>query len=313
MNESRLKITVLLHVLWVYMLICAAPVQALDFKGGAPSISNLSFQPDSEIRVDLSFSIRHSKTAADFFITFGPGVSGYTAERQLADGSSVLYYNLYRSAVDRTVLKDIADNPSVSEVIADSFAENKTPVTRDYTVTFIIDSNQFPVSSTYSDTVVMSLYEGSPDAPAGLSDTMSITMSVVVGEMTDLALTDPGGSFDISGTSRLLDFGILYSGQQRQADLVIRSNTLYSVSVRSTNGGRMLPSDLSDPSEVPYILSVDGAQVDLASGFDVTLFTGEGPTASSGDRYPMIFTILDYGMATEGLYSDTLVYTLSAP
>lgn len=302
-----------------FLTLIALPAEALDFKGRAPAINNLVYQTDQEILVDEVFSIRHKGDAVSFFVTFSAGTSGTTSSRTLTDvAGAPLYYNLFLSSSQRTILRAFTDNPSGSQVISGSFTAEeglRGGTTKEYSFTFIIDPDQFPAAGTYSDVVALDLYEGTPEAPVpgGPVASLTFSLSVQVGVFTDLSLVTPGAGFDVTGTALNLNFGTLTAGSWRGADLLVRSNTLYSVSVSSAQGGRMVIVDPEDLSVVPYRLSVEGIEVDVSGGGEVPLGFQAGPSDQNGDRYPLVITILDYGMATEGLYTDTLTFTLSAP
>ena len=131
------------------------PAGALDFKGRAPSINNLIYQADQEILVDEVFSLRHKGDAVSFFVTFSAGASGTTGNRHMTgDSGGLLYYNLFLSAAQRTILRDITDNPLSSQVITGSFTAEeglRGGTTKDYSLSFIIDQNQFPLAGVYGD------------------------------------------------------------------------------------------------------------------------------------------------------------------
>ena len=308
-----------LLTLCAFLAFLTFPTAALSFKGGAPSISNLVYQPDSEILVDQVLSIRHKGDAVSFFITFSAGSSGITASRYMIDGTgAILNYNLFTATAPRTILRDFTDNPSSEQVVTGSFTTEEGArggTTKDYLFTFIVDTDQFPAAGLYSDAVVIELYEGTPESPVPGGPLASVTfnMSMQVGTLTDLALVAPGALFDVTQTALTLNFGTLTAGARSGADLLVRANTPYSVSVASAQGGKMIIDDPGDLSVVPYRLSLGGIDVDVSGGGEVPLSALAGPSGQNGDRYPLMLTILEYGMATEGFYSDTLTFTLSAP
>jgi spore coat protein U-like protein len=295
------------------------PLEALKFRGSAPKVNNLQFSPDLEVSVEKSLSVNHRGPAADYFITFSPGGSGNSSIRWLSEtGGSAMYYNLFDSITNRTILRAISDNPAPSQVITGSFSDAEGSgggTTRDHQFVLILDRNQFPVAGTYSDVITLNLYEGTPASPVpgGPLDSMTMNISTVMPQLTDLALLPEAAAFDPASSAMTMNFGTLFAGMERNVDIVVRSNTIYSVSVSSLQGGNMAIADPLDTSVVPYQFSVSGFELDLSGSAEVPIVSLAGPTDEAGDRYPISVTILDYGMATEGLYSDTITFTLSAP
>jgi hypothetical protein len=320
-NSYNIKHTIQIAALLAAVLTLSvpAPLEALRFRGKTPKVNNLQFSPDMEVFVEESFSVNHRGPAADYFITFSPGGSGNSGGRYLTEASgAVMSYNLFDSITGRTILRDLSDNPTSGQVLTGSFSDAEGTgggTTKEHQFVLILDRNQFPPAGTYNDLVILNLYEGTPAAPVpgGPLDSITMNISTVMPQLTDLALLPEAAAFDPSSSSMTMNFGTLFAGLQRNADLVIRANTMYSVSVTSAQGGNMLISDPLDTSVVPYLFSVSGFEHDLSGSAEVPIVSMAGPTDETGDRYPVSITILDYGMATEGLYSDTLTFTLSAP
>ncbi len=320
-NRAPLLHTIPVISVMAFILALSAPLplEALKFRGRAPRVNNLQFCPDLEVSVEESFSVNHKGPAVDYFITFSPGGSGNSGMRYLSEaGGAPMYYNIYDSITGRTVLRDISDNPTSGQVITGSFSDAEGTgggTTREHQFVLILDRNQFPSAGTYSDVITLNLYEGTPASPVpgGPLDSMTMNISAVMPQLTDLALLPEAAAFDPASNAMTMNFGTLFAGMERNADLIVRSNTLYSVSVVSARGGSMAIADPMDTSLVPYLFSVSGFSLDLAGSAEVSIVSLAGPTDEAGDRYPVSITILDYGMATEGLYSDTLTFTLSAP
>jgi hypothetical protein len=80
----------------------------------------------------------------------------------------------------------------------------------------------------------------------------------------------------------------------------------------SQNGGVLRLADLTDTSTVPYGFTVNGNTAVLPAGVSTVVVAGATPTVLSGARYALAFTINDFGMASEGDYSDILTFTIAA-
>jgi spore coat protein U-like protein len=93
--------------------------------------------------------------------------------------------------------------------------------------------------------------------------------------------------------------------------MLVRANVSYDISISSANEGNMAHTDPSDGSLVPYDLRIDAGSVDLSGG-PVTVATGTGPTAGTGERYELELQVGDPGAASAGTYEDMLQVTVTA-
>jgi hypothetical protein len=158
----------------------------------------------------------------------------------------------------------------------------------------------------------MTLHEGTILSPGMIPQTASFALSISVPQILDMALVPTGNSFDALSTSLNLNYGVLARSARKTADLMVRGNVPFSVSVLSQNGGRLLSPQILDGSSVPYEFEVNGIPASLSAGVQTPIVSGSGPTSIAGARYGLSFTIGDFGMATEGVYTDTLVFTVAA-
>lgn len=293
---------------------------SLSFRGRTPKINNAQFLLDQEVIISETIRVNHKGQGTDFFITFSTGQSGQFANRYLLDPVSggIMYYQVYDNAADRRILVDLSAGPSLSQVLSGSFSDAEAAAgggtTKDLTFVVILDPDQFPLAGQYAEELRLELWAGTPDNPrgGGPEDTAIMSMSAQMDQVMDISLVPSGGSFDSSRTELTLDFGELYAGSRRHADLMVRANSGYSVYMRSQNSGVMMIQDVTDTSSVPYSLSVAGGGVDLSSGTDVPVVPLGGPSTIRGDRYDVGVEIEDFGMATEGFYTDMLIITVAA-
>jgi spore coat protein U-like protein len=295
-------------------------LHALKFRGAAPRINNVAFTLDQEVIVTETVKVNHRGGAVEYFLTFSAGNSGDFTNRTLTEaGGAVMYYNIYDNAASRNILKDLSAQPSSSQVLTDSFTAAEGGAgggtTHELSFTVILDPNQFPLAGQYQDLITIEMYAGTPAAPepGGPVDTTELNITAQMDSVMELSVVPDGALFDSARTSLTLDFGVMYPGTGRDADLLVRANSSYSVSISSANGGIMPIQDATDTSTVPYTLTANGAQLDLSAGTDVLIASGAGPTTENGDRYDLRVVIGEYGMATEGTYMDSLSITVAAP
>jgi spore coat protein U-like protein len=297
------------------LVIAAAPaaaVGAVEFEG-TPSQIAATYDPQAEVVSTERFTVSYPDTTpTDYFVDFTAGGSGDVNNRTLTDGSgNSLDYQLMDSAGSRNVLKDRNTATSDQEVITGSFSGSGQ---RQHSFDLVLFSGQFPPSGSYTDNFRMRLYEGQLGSAGwlDLGGTANPSVSVTVPSIVRLSLVNPGGVFDPSDTDQRMDFGILQPGKTRQADLVVRANETFSVSLSSQHGGSLAITDPSETSTIPYQLTFDGTTVDLSGGTSVTVLSGVGPTSLSGLRYLMEAEILSFDLPTEGTYRDNITITVSA-
>ncbi|MEI6875240.1 MAG: hypothetical protein WCL50_08950, partial [Spirochaetota bacterium] len=133
---------------------------------------------------------------------------------------------------------------------------------------------------------------------------------VIVGSVSDLSVVRTGGKFSTTSTSQSLSFGTIVPNASKGADLIVRSNVSYGLSLISAKGGL---ANADDGSLIGYTLSSNGTAHSLPAGVPVSIATA-GPTYSGLARYALLATITGYGdMPTEGSYSDTLTIIMTAP
>lgn len=304
-------------LIFLIILLPTGPLEALRFQGLIPSVDSAVFLPDQEVIIPMSITVRKQKKdlTTDYFLTFSTGLYGDFSSRRMESGDgNPMYYNIYDDSVNRNSLKDLTAQPTSSEVLTGTFdiSDNSSQIL-DFVV--ILDTDQFPLAGNYFDEVNIELYGGTPENPDSSipDETASMSLSALMNPVMEMSLVPEGGSFNSSSSDLTLDFGILSVGDNRAADLLIRSNSNYSVLLRSANGGIMpIQNDPGDISIVPYTLNVNGTALDLSSGTDQTAVPSAGPSTENGARYTLGVEILDFGTATEGLYSDVLTITLMA-
>jgi spore coat protein U-like protein len=286
--------------------------QTLRF-GSYPATVSGTHDPDAGAALVQTIVIRHRNAACSYFVTFSAGQSGSFAARAVRSGTRTLSYQIYDTMTSRTILKDLTANPSTAEVLTGSFAASgSTWTTQNLTYAVFIPSGQLPAAGTYTDSVNMEVYVGTPASHGARQQRVTFTVSIVVGPALDVSLVATGGSFSRSSTSITFDFGALSAGGSRAADLVVRSNSLNTITVASANGGVLKNADPSDTSQVPYQLLVNGTPISLPAATPTPIASSAPATGFAGTRYGMSAVIGSYGWATEGTYSDVLTIQAAA-
>lgn len=259
-----------------------------------------------------TIEVRHRGDAVSFFLTFSSGQSMNSFDRRLvAPSGDALSYQLYDSLSSRNPLLSLSDDPTADNVLSGSFAAAGNWQTTAMSYVIEVPADQYVTKDSYDDAFDVSLYEGDLSVQT-LVDTGSVGLSVDVPELIELSVIPPGDPFDPSSTDLAFDFGLLAEGDTGQGDIVVRANAVFTLSLQSANRGVMANLDNSDASEIPYEFAFEGTVVSLASNQPVEVAIDEGPTGPAGTRYSFGVEILPYGMASEGMYEDSITVTVSS-
>ncbi|MFP4362783.1 MAG: hypothetical protein ACLFR1_02815 [Spirochaetia bacterium] len=311
MKLSKTKMFLSTLFFLIFFAQAAFPAVTLRIQSISKNI-NINYDFDNAVELVETISIRHRGDATNFFITFSAGNSGQYDPRLAVNATAddIVYY-MYDNTTNQNILKDLAANPGTNEVLSGSFPANSNWQTIDFTYTLYIPAGEFEAKDQYADDVVCTLYSG--DLSNNRSeDNETIGLTIRTNTVTELSLRDTGLPFDANITSNSIDFGTLVIGETESCDVIARTNDVFSLSITSDNGSVMLPADTTDPSTVPYTLYFDGTPLTLSARTAVEVVTSAGPTDYAGFRYPVDITIGDFGMATEGLYTDTITVDMVA-
>ena len=168
-----------------------------------------------------------------------------------------------------------------------------------------------PPPGTYTMTLRAELFAGSYPPSGAVKDSVLFTISILVGSFYDVSVVAEGGGFSLGSTSTTLAFGTIQQYDTRRADLLVRSNVTYDLSLSSTNSGAF--ANLSDGTRIPYSLTANGTAVSLASGTRTLLANGTQAGYGTPARFALVIGVLPFtDLPSEGAYSDSLVVTLSA-
>lgn len=326
LGEGRLLVY---HAFIILALFLPSPVKAacvalslanvpsiVTFQGGSGQYA--VFDP-AEYMQTVNFRVQGTVSApsCDYFITLSAGQSGIFSQRKLMQGVHALNYNAYINASRSNILK-APPTATQSETITGSFGIlagiNQTA---DHSFTWTVDPLQIvPASATpYTDpSLTLSLYSGLILGINTLEDSRTITFQTRAENSVDVSLVESGAPFDISNTVQVIDFGTLVSGEQRGFDVVICSNNGYRVTMQSENRQRMIHERAPAISDtINYTITLNGAEIDLASGIAAEATSGTGTTPATGNRFPIEFTIGNLtGSEAGGTYSDVITVEVTA-
>lgn len=303
---KRIAMTIPMLTLVAALSAAVGNMEILEVRNAT---NEVTYSTDVGLEISHTVQVRHRGPAKSFFVTISTGQSGSFADRTLVNGSDTLTYQLHSDSVQYSVVKDLSVPVTDSEVLAGYAAEFTDTgwQTVDLSYVITIPAGQSLVAGTYSDSLTLTLYEGTLDNYTE-ANTATLSISGPVASTIDMAIVDTGAAFPgwNPQRTRLLDFGDLTVGESLACDLLVEANCAFKVHFQSENAGVMVNSDPADTSVVPYTLRVDGAVTDLSSGDPVQV--GQSPTI----RFPVEVTIGDFGTATAGTYEDVITITVAA-
>lgn len=288
----------------------------ITFQGGSGGYA--VFDP-TEYMQTVNFRVQGTVSApsCDYFITLSAGQSGNFSQRKLMHDVHTLNYNAYINASKGSILKALP-TATQGETITGSLAVlGGLNQTANHSFAWTIDPLQIvPASATpYSDpSLTLSLYSGLILGINTLEDSRTVTFQAHAESSVDVSLVESGAPFDINNTVQVIDFGTLVSGEQRGFDVVVRSNNGYRVTMQSENRQRMIHERAPTiPDTINYTVTLDGAEIDLASGIAAEAIRGTGTTPATGNRFPIEFTIGNLtGSEAGGTYSDVITVEVTA-
>ncbi len=242
-----------------------------------------------------------------YAVTAGPSTTTGNFNRQLSSGLNRLNYQLYPANARSFILK-APPSATANEVISGrSHAQAGTGIPLSFL--FCIPPGQIVFPGTYTDSITVSVYRNYND-PGNPMNSRTITLSAVVIPEAVLAVVPRGSGFSDS-TSQNLNFGTLTQGQRLGCDLLVRRNTGCNLTFSSLNNGvlKAIPTPTTD--QVPYVCTVNGTRLNLATRRQISLPAGLSSSAD-GERLPIDITIGNLADAAAGDYQDQIVIAVVA-
>lgn len=291
--------------------------QTLTFQSISSSVivDNLVSLPSTN---PLDIVVSHVGTGTDYFITVSAGGAGIFDPRTVDNGFNnnkriEAYYNIY--APGGSIAKDTTTALTAANVIAGTFATSAVEQTESVSFTAEFFEDQFVGADTLTDDVIVTLYEGVvTDIPNAVEhDTATVTISSTTGDLSELTLVPPGGTYAEGASSYTLDFDILETQETQAVDMLYRSNGAkgFTLSLSSANNGALKIEGGGNDS-VPYTLTANGAVVSV--GKNTNLERTRAPTTADYERYSLVFEIgtVDIFTMSQGTYSDVIVFEIAA-
>ena len=251
----------------------------------------------------------NSSNCHNYRLYFGKGLANSYQRRAYSGGHS-LPYNLYRTVGLGNVLKDFGD-ASVNEYLS-GFMPNRYA---DYNATWYVEVKSkdllFNVPpGTYTDTLPVKAYNLRNNGDVDYQATRYMTLSFVVPRYAEVSVVPENQAHNPSSTVYIMDFGNMEPNEELRADLLIKANVPYGMSVSSSNGGFLKKTPAT--TNVPY-------QIQIGSGGWISPPTSSywlgqeySGSSQSGRRYKIKVRLGNFSNLDDGEYNETITITVSA-
>jgi hypothetical protein len=244
-------------------------------------------------------------SSVTYSVMAGTSATSGNYTRQMASGANRLNYQIYTTSAMTYVLQAPNVATANNAISGTSSATKGTVIPLSFL--FYVTPSQVVAAGTYTDTVVVGIYNAFNSTSPMTSK--SITITTVVAASAALSIVPTGSAFSTS-TSQTFAFGTLATGQVLGCDLLVKRNTSATVTFDSANHGVMKAIPTPDTDQIPYTFVANGTTFNLASAANLLLPAG---VSTTGTRLPINVTIGNISAAGAGNYQDQVTITVTAP
>jgi spore coat protein U-like protein len=303
-------LSTLLLALFMAPFVHGAECANMQLQAGQTAF-DMSLTP--EISANLTVKANTQPGGCDYFLTFDYGAANSYSARALKNGSQTWPYQIYKDSGHTKILKNIPQTVSNDDVLTGTMPNNAgNDVQKNSTFWVSVDqSSPWLRFNMYTDWTTVSLYKGNLANHQFVSSVV-LTFYYYAPKRVDISLVPTGGSFNLTDTTEILDFGTMVDGTTRACDVILKYNAGYMLYASSQNNGKLKHS--SSSSTVNYKLSLNGTQVNLGNSASnpVQVFRELGTSPSSGKVIPAVVTIQDTSTRQTGSYSDIVTLTVQS-
>ena len=267
----------------------------------------------------LTFIIEHEGVAiSNWFVTLSLGQSLGFDPRIMNKAADLLDYQVYKENPPTTkIIEDTTVALTVDSVVtsADFGAFAAVLEQNSFSMAVVIPADQFSAAGSYSDSVLLSLYTGTPANPGthALVDSTTVSLSGRMAQLIDIYSVKESGIQSLDLTSDLTDFKVATIYETSNADLG------FTVSITSTNlandsVGHTSPyfQHETGTTTLSYDLSYGGTAVVAWTAGTAEVTSSDTQTASSGENKDVTISYSGDATLESGSYRDTLTFTIAA-
>ncbi len=274
------------------------------------TLSNVNSYVNLNTNNFVSLEVRVNKgsgSCGNFFVVIDNGGASSYSTRVLQSNMQSYPIQFYKDAARSQILKSEFE-ATPSDVLFGTFAGGTTSFNSVYYAYIDANANQYIASGNYSKNFLLKLYEGDFNNRI-LRDSKVVQFAITQNKSIDVSMVSTGSAFNITDTTQNIDFGKLVEGATRGFDIVLLYNAGYSVSMNSTNDGKLKHS--TETKFVPYSLTVDGIPIALTSVATVVK-SASGISTPNGTRLPVTIKIGSLTDSAPGTYTDTVIVDVSS-
>lgn len=273
--------------------------------------SNIDLTPNPNVNATVIVKANTQPGGCSFFITADYGSASSFSTRALRMGGYQWPFQLSKDLAATQVLKTLSDasgNDSVLTGTMPASSGNDYQVSLNFWVT-LNTANPWLRYGNYTDNMTLRLYKGTL-ASNTLERTINLSVNYNAPKRADLSLVPSGGSFALTDTDEILDFGPLSTGAVRSCDIVMKTNAGYTLFASSANNSRL--KHLTMNQYVPYTTTFSGTTVNLGSSATnpVQVERVLGVSPPTGFVKPVSVTIGSTAGAQSGNYQDIITLTV---
>ncbi|NQT59326.1 MAG: spore coat protein U domain-containing protein [Bacteroidetes bacterium] len=315
MQIRRTFITSLIISLFI-LLFTLSPVfsKPPSLSIATPASVSIIYSYDTTTTVTDSMVVGHRYDPIEAAYGLPTGRSGNYYNRYVEDSNgNTISYQIYDNLSNRNVVTNNINSPT-DWFYTQSYPLETSASSLEVFFSIEVPSGPFIPAGTYTDPIASYIY-GDSGSGYVLFDSDPYVINIVVNSIAQIAIGATGFIFDELATSYSIDLLEIELNETATFDTIVLSNSAYSISMSSTNGGVLKhPLDtIKNQLRIPYLVSFNGGSNISLDSSETVVISGEPPTLSTGQRYPITITISDLPAdLSAGDYDDTISLTVIA-
>jgi len=251
----------------------------------------------------------NSSNCRNYRLYFAKGQAN-SYQRQAYHNGNALPYNLYRTVSLGNILKDFGD-AGVNEFLTVSAPNDDVNYTATWFVEVKSKNTLFSVPpGTYTDTLPVNVYNVRSNGNIDYQGSRWMTLSFVVPRYAEVSVVPVNQPHDPASTVYIMDFGDMVPQEELQADLRIKANVPYGMTVSSLNGGYLRKSP--NTTQVPYQIQIGSSGWFTPPTWSYWLGQEFSGSPQAGRRYNIKVRLGNFTNLDDGDYEETITITVSA-
>jgi len=251
----------------------------------------------------------NSNNCRNYNLYFAKGQAN-SYQRQAYQNGNALPYNLYRTVSLGNILKDYGD-AGASEYLTLSAPNSNVNYTATWYVEVKSKNTLFSVPpGTYTDTLPVNVYNVRSNGNIDYQGSRWMTLSFVVPRYAEVSVVPVNQAHDPSSTVYIMDFGTMVPQEELQADLRVKANVPYGMTVSSSNGGFLRKTP--NTTQVPYQMQIGSSGWFTPPTYAYWLGQENSGSSQSGRRYNIKVRLGNFGTLDDGDYDETITIAVTA-